>query len=120
MVAAGVTALSLHIRNREILLDQSLVELGKLRVCEVCDDADFLLGSPLDPSGHIELAHGDNFDTTGLVVSGNGLGAQEATLLNVVFSSACNCNKGGEHTSAEYQWNSTVRLGLKSDSNKAL
>lgn len=75
VVAASVAALGLNVRNGEILLDQSLVELGQLVVGEVCDDADFLPGSPLDPSGHVELAHGDNLDTLGFVVVGDCLRA---------------------------------------------
>ena len=81
MIAASVTALSLDVRNREVLFDQSLVELCQLVIGKVGDDADFLSGSPLDPGGHVELAHSDDFDTASLVVLSNGLGTQEAGLL---------------------------------------
>ena len=76
MITASVAALGLDVGNRKILLDQSLVELGQLSVGEVCDDADFHSGAPLDPGSHVELAHGNDVDTTGFVVPGDGLGAQ--------------------------------------------
>ena len=82
VIAASVTALGLDVRNREVLLDQSLVELRQLVVGEIGDDADFLPGSPLDPGGHVELAHSDDLDTAGPVVLGDGLGAQKTSLLN--------------------------------------
>ena len=90
VIIAGVTALGLHVRNREIPVDQLLVDLGKLWVCEVRDNANFLASSLLDPSGHVELAHGDDFDIVGSVVFGNGLGAQETSLLDTVLMSARN------------------------------
>ena len=76
MITASVAALGLDIGNRKVLFDQSLVELGQLIVSEVCDDADFLSSTPLDPGGHVKLAHGNDVDTTGFVVPGDGLGAQ--------------------------------------------
>ena len=121
VIAASVATLGLDVRNREILIDQSLVELGQLVVGEICDNADFLPGTPLDPSGHVELAHSDNIDTAGFVVLCDGLGTQETSLLNTFVSfDRDNTDRKCGRTSAEYQWNSTVRLGLKSDSNKAL
>ena len=81
MIAASITALGLDIRNREILFDQSLIKLGQLVIGEIGDDADFLPRSPLDPGGHVELAHGDDLDTTVPVVLGDGLRAQETSLL---------------------------------------
>ena len=86
MIAASVTALGLDVRDGKILLDQSLVELGQLVVGEIGDDADFLPGPPLDPGGHVELAHGNDVDTAGPVVLGDGLGAQETGLLRTPVS----------------------------------
>ena len=119
VIAAGVTTLGLHVGNRKVLLDQSLVELRQLGVGEVRDDPDFLPSPLLDPGGHVELAHGNDFDTPGFVVVGDGLGTQKTALLNEPLSSTPD-EESCRRTSAEYQWNSTVRLGLKSDSNRAL
>ena len=120
VITASVTTLGLHVRNGEVLVDQSLIEVGQLRVSIVRDDADFLSSSLLDPSGHVELAHGDDVDTTGFVILGDGLRTQETSFLNMPIGSAHTENRNGGRTSAEYQWNSTVRLGLKPDSSKAL
>jgi hypothetical protein len=119
VVTAGVTALGLHVRNRKVFLNQSLVELCQLGVGEVRDDPNFLPSSFLHPGSHVELTHGDNLDAAGLVVVGNGLGTQKSGFLNISLSFAGDEESWGR-TSAEYQWNSTVRLGLKSDSNRAL
>ena len=120
MIAASVTAQGFCVRDGEVLVDQRLVELGQPVVGVVSDDANFFPRSFLDPSGHVELAHGNDFDTVGFVVVRNGLGTKEAGFLNVSLSPTCNGGDEGGFTSAEYQWNSTVRLGLKSDSKSAL
>jgi len=110
VVAAGVTAFGLDPRYREILLNQSLVELGQLAVGEVRDDADFLPGSLLDPSGHVELAHCDDIDAASLVVIGDGLRTQEASLLNATMSSTHdNGNEGWDEP--QQNTNGTRRCG---------
>jgi len=112
VIAASVTALGLDVRNGEVLLSQPLVGLRQL----VGNDPDFLSSTLLDPGGHVELTHCDNPDTVDLVVISDGLGTQETSLLDMFVSFAHdNKDDGGDP-----QWNPTVRLGLKSDFNKAL
>ena len=96
VVTAGVTTSGLDVRNGEVFFNQFLVELGQLVVGVVRDDADFLSSSPLDPGGHIELAHGNDIDTTVPVVPGDSLGAQETSLLNTFVSSACDNEDDGK------------------------
>ena len=95
MIAASVATLGLYVRYGEVLFDQLLVELGQLAVGKVGDNANFLPTSPLDPSGHVELAHSDDLDTTGLVVLGDSLGTQKACLLNTSVSSTHDNKDGG-------------------------
>ena len=87
MITASIAALGLDVRNREVLLDQPLVELRQLLVGKVSDNADFLSSTPLNPGGHVELAHSNDLDTAGLVVLGDCLGTQETTFLNTPMSS---------------------------------
>ena len=65
---------------------QVLVELRQLAVGVVGDDANFLSSSSFDPGSHVELAHGDHVDATGLVVRGDCLGTQQTGLLNMSVS----------------------------------
>ena len=96
VIAASITALGLDVRDGEVLFNQSLVELRQLVIGVVCDHPDFLSGTLLDPGGHVELAHRDHLDTTSLVVIGDGLGAQETTLLNEFMSTVRgNIDDGG-------------------------
>jgi len=96
VIAASVTAPGLDVRDGEVLFNQSLVELRQLAIGVVCDHPDFLSSTLLDPGGHVELAHRDHLDTTGLVVVGDGLGAQETSLLNTFVSTArSNIDDGG-------------------------
>ena len=88
MITASVATLGLDERDGEVLFDQVLVELGQLAVGVVRDDANFFSSSSFDPGSHIELAHGDNVDATGLVVRGDCLGTQQSGLLNMSVSSA--------------------------------
>ena len=86
VITASITTLGLNVGNGEVLFDQSHVELGQLAVGEVGDDAYFLPGPPLDPRGHIELAHSDDLDTAGFVVIGDSLRTQKANFLNTPVS----------------------------------
>jgi hypothetical protein len=52
------TYLGLDVRDGKVPVDESLVELGDVRVDKVGDDADGLLTSGLDVGGHVELLLG--------------------------------------------------------------
>ena len=87
VIAASVTTSGLDVRNRKVLFDQVLVDLGQLAISVVGDNADFLSSPLLDPGGHVKLAHGDDLDTAGLVITGDGLRTQKTSLLNISVSS---------------------------------
>jgi len=115
VIAASVTALGLDVRDGEVLFDQSLVELRQLAIGVVCDNPDFFSSTLLDLGGHVELAHRDDLDTidtTGLVVIGDGLGTQEASLLKA-FASTARSNttvEGTDFDGVPVELDSAVRL----------